>query len=308
MPETQSKNLIRCNRERMRIVFIGAVEFSKKMLLKLMALNADIAGVITKEESKLNADFVNLVPLCEKNKIPYRYVADLNQPDVIEWVKNVEPDIVFCFGWSSLIKKEFLSIAPRGVIGFHPAALPQNRGRHPIVWALALGLEKTASTFFFMDEGADSGDILSQKEIVITDDDARTLYEKVTDTALAQLTDFLPRLESNTYNRMPQDHSLSNYWRKRTERDGEIDFRMTSRAIYNLVRALTRPYIGAHVDYMGKPIKVWRAKEAGFGPKNIEYGKVLDVKNKEITVKCYDGAVVLVEHEFEKLPQIGEYL
>ena len=58
-----------------------------------------------------------------------------------------------------------LDLAPLGIIGFHPAALPRNRGRHPIVWALVLGLEETASTFFFMDKGADTGDILSQEKI-----------------------------------------------------------------------------------------------------------------------------------------------
>jgi len=59
--------------------------------------------------------------------------------------------------------KESLDLPHLGVIDFHPAALPANRGRHPIIWALVLGLQETASTFFFMDEGADSGDIISQE-------------------------------------------------------------------------------------------------------------------------------------------------
>jgi len=65
---------------------------------------------------------------------------------------------------SSLLKKELLSLPPNGVLGYHPAKLPQNRGRHPLIWSLVLGLEESASTFYFMDEGADSGDILSQKD------------------------------------------------------------------------------------------------------------------------------------------------
>ena len=48
-------------------------------------------------------------------------------------------------------------------MGYHPAELPYNRGRHPIIWALALGLKSTASTFFYMKEGADDGDIISQE-------------------------------------------------------------------------------------------------------------------------------------------------
>jgi methionyl-tRNA formyltransferase len=63
----------------------------------------------------------------------------------------------FCLGWSNLLKAEILKAAPLGVIGFHPAALPANRGRHPLIWALGLGLDETATTFFFMDKGADRG-------------------------------------------------------------------------------------------------------------------------------------------------------
>ena len=51
-----------------------------------------------------------------------------------------------------------------GILGYHPSLLPFNRGRHPIIWALALGLKETGSTFFFMDENADTGDIVSQKK------------------------------------------------------------------------------------------------------------------------------------------------
>ena len=64
-----------------------------------------------------------------------------------------------------------MAIPPRGVIGYHPAALPANRGRHPIIWALVLGLSEIASTFFRMDTGADTGPIIDQEPVPIDDDD-----------------------------------------------------------------------------------------------------------------------------------------
>jgi len=293
----------------MRIVFIGTVELSRKILEHLIGLKADIVGLLTKECSNFNADFVDLSPICKENNIPFRFVQDINHHDNIKWVKDLRPDIIFCFGWSYLLKHEVLKIAPMGVVGFHPASLPQNRGRHPIVWALVLGLEETASTFFFMDEGADTGDILSQEEVMITyEDNARTLYDKIVKTTLKQVTDFLPELKNKTFRRIPQDHSKANYWRKRQLKDGEIDFRMSSKAVYNLVRALTEPYIGAHVVYKGKEVKVWEAVETDFHIPNIEYGKILDVEENKITVKCYDNAIILTRHEFYELPQVGEYL
>ena len=293
----------------MRIVFIGTVEFSLKALDKLIDLNANIIGVCTKEKSNFNSDYANLIPLCKENNIPYKYVKDINSKESIEWIKSLKPDIIFCFGWSSLIKKELLNLPPMGVVGYHPAKLPHNRGRHPLIWALALGLKKSASTFFFMDKGVDSGDILSQVEFEIDyKDDARSLYGKVTNIALKQIENFLSKLENNTYKRIKQDHSKANYWRKRTKKDGEIDFRMSSRAIYNLVKALTKPYLGAHLMYKEKEIKIWKVEEVKYDLTNIEPGKILEVKDDVILIKCYDNAIRILEHEFDKFPKNGEYL
>lgn len=294
----------------MRIVFVGEVEFSREMLEATIASGGDIVGVITRRRSKVNSDSADLLPLCRQHEIPSWIAQDLNEGPVLSLMRNLRPDIMFCFGWSSLLKRTVLDLPPMGVLGYHPAALPLNRGRHPLIWALALGLEQTGSTFFFMDEGADSGDILSQRQIDIEySDNAASLYEKVTMAAKGQLQEFLPMLQRNSYPRTKQDHSRANYWRKRGERDGAIDFRMSCRAIYNLVRALTRPYIGAHVEAMGGKPKIWKVKELPSTNRNIEPGRVLSVdSNGQILVQCYDGCILLVEHDFRTLPISGTYL
>ena len=94
-------------------------------------------------------------------------------------------------GLSKLINRELLEIPKLGVVGYHPTLLPKNRGRHPLIWALVLGLTQTGSTFFFMDEGADSGPIISQEKVKITKKDtANTLYKKIEITASKQLKIF----------------------------------------------------------------------------------------------------------------------
>lgn len=293
----------------MKILFMGTVEFSYKTLEKLIELNAEIVGVCTKKVSNFNSDFADLAPLCTKVNIPLRYVDDINSTESIDWIKSLKPDIIFCFGWSSLIKKDLLNLPQMGVVGYHPALLPKNRGRHPIIWALALGLKASGSTFFFMTEGADDGDILSQEEVeIFYEDDARSLYDKVLATALKQIEYFLPKLQNNSFQSFKQNNSLANTWRKRGKLDGKIDFRMTSAAIYNLVRALTKPYIGAHIEYNGKDVSVWKVKEVDFNWENIEHGKVLENDGRTIIVKTYDKAIKIIEHDFVELPKIGEYL
>lgn len=66
---------------------------------------------------------------------------------MMNFISSLNPDIIYCFGWSKLLSPEIFCLAPKGVIGFHPTKLPHNRGRHPIIWSLVLGLEETASTF-----------------------------------------------------------------------------------------------------------------------------------------------------------------
>ena len=297
----------------MRIVFIGCVQFSEsalRMLLNQQGKNGiDVVGVVTRSISPFNSDFMSLAPLAEKNNVEC-LALDKNDPEKIrDWVMKLNPDIIFCWGWSFLLPPEILKIPALGVIGSHPAELPRNRGRHPIVWAIVLGLEETASTFFYMDEGADSGDILSQVKVSISpDDDAASLYSKLTRTALRQAQEFLPALVAGTAKRIPQDHTKASYWRKRSAIDGQIDWRMSARAIHNLVRALTRPYVGAHFRSGEQEYKVWKTKVASLGAQNIEPGKVLAVKGSQITVKCGDQAIELIEHDLKNLPKEGDYL
>jgi methionyl-tRNA formyltransferase len=293
----------------MKILFIGTVEFSLRALSKLIDMNMKIVGVNTKKSSSFNSDFADLTPICRDNNIPYKYVLDINSKDNIEWIKNLNPDVIFCFGWSSLIKKELLNLTRLGVIGFHPSELPKNRGRHPLIWSLVLGLTESASSFFIMEEGADDGDIISQKKFKIRyKDDATTLYRKITKLAMEQIEDFTLQLKDGTFTKKEQNHSISNTWRKRGKVDGKIDFRMCSYSIYNLVRALTKPYVGAHIEYNGKDILIWKVEEVGNNNDNIEFGKILDTKNNTILVKTMDSSIRILEHEFDVLPDIGEYL
>lgn len=183
----------------MKVLFIGCVQSSEIFLRTLLKQNADIVGVITKRESKMNADFVDLSLICAENGIMSLYVDNINERQAYEFIQKLNPDIGFCLGWSQLLKKEVLALFPKGVVGFHPAALPQNRGRHPIIWALALGLTETASSFFMLDEGADTGKVVSQVRIpILYEDNARTLYDKVMNAAAKQLIDLWQMLCKNT--------------------------------------------------------------------------------------------------------------
>jgi methionyl-tRNA formyltransferase len=293
----------------MRIIFIGTVEFSRLALERLVVRGAEVSGVCTLKGSSFNSDYADLSPLCSEHSIPLMIADDINSSATLDWIRARAPDVIFCFGWSRLLKAELLAAAPLGVVGFHPAALPANRGRHPLIWALALGLERTASTFFFMDASADSGDILSQRTLAIDHtDDARSLYDKVCVCALDQIEQFVPRLADGSFTREPQDHAQANTWRKRDMADGKIDWRMPAAGIHNLVRALAKPYVGAHFVDNDKDIKVWKSMVLGGAPANAEPGKVLGIHAGAPVIRCGQDALCLLVTEPAFNPIEGMYL
>lgn len=295
----------------MRVFFIGTVDFSLRALETLLELEeVDLVGVATKSASKLNADHADLSGLAKANGIAYKYVKNINAPHIVRWIESVQPDVICCFGWSSIITEPLLSIAKHGVIGYHPTALPLNRGRHPIIWALVLGLEETASSFFRMDEGADTGDILDQEMVEIkSKDDASSLYKKLQDIAVTQIRRFIPAMHSGTLEPVEQDNKAGNAWRKRGMVDGSIDFRMGSDSIYNLVRGLAKPYVGAHIRLNEKEVKVWKVSIGPDQPRNLEPGKVLCIlEGEKQLVKTGDGSIWLEECEPKLELSSGDYL
>ncbi|WP_428623809.1 methionyl-tRNA formyltransferase [Sedimenticola sp.] len=295
-----------------KVAFIGCVESSYVALRELISCSQyiEVVAVITKKTSGCNADFKDLSPLVKNSNIPVLYIED--EPEEarqVEWLRIMAVDIVFCVGWSRLLGREMLRLAPDGVVGYHPAELPANRGRHPIVWALALGLDQTASSFFLMDEHADSGPILHQEVIAIAPGEAAfTLYEKLLNVIPRQIRAIAKGLEYGTFKAVQQNHDLANCWRKRGIEDGRIDWRMSAEDIDRLVRALSVPYPGSHFEHSGADVKQWRCAVVENATRNMEPGKVIEVDGRVLTVKCGPNALRLIEHGLGTIPVPGDCL
>ncbi|MDO6426452.1 formyltransferase family protein [Thalassotalea sp. 1_MG-2023] len=277
----------------LNIVFIGCVKFSHTMLKQLLETNElaiNICAIVSKSASPFNSDFQSLLPLAKEYDIPcLDYKKDTKT--LINFLSQYEFDVIYCFGWSELLSEKLLHSSPLGVIGYHPTKLPKNRGRHPIIWPLVLGLSETASTFFIMDKGADSGPIVNQQDVSIgLDDDATSLYKKLTNTAKKQITQLTQAIIDYDLHPITQDSSQATYWRQRTPEDGKIDWRMQASDIYNLVRGLTKPYVGAEFIFQKKTYKVWSCKIDDLSyDKSLIPGTVIKrISNDSIwlTVKC----------------------
>lgn len=292
-----------------RVILIGAVRFSERLVRVLHEGPLELAGVCTNSRG-FGSDALDLRALATEIGVDVLDTEDINAAGSTTWIQARAPDLIVCAGWSRLLREEVLKIAPLGVLGYHPARLPRNRGRHPIIWTLVLGLPEAGSTFFIMNEGADSGPIVNQRSIPVRQrETADSLYNRLNDLAAEQLREIAEEIDrTGSFARHPQDHSQATHWRKRTARDGHVDWRMSAIVIDRLVRALSPPYPCAEFFINGSPVRILESNLAT-GPLDIEPGRVLGVDGAHATIMTGDGAVrVRCDRELQGLLSEGDAL
>jgi len=276
-----------------KIIFVGSVLFSKIILEKLIKLGVNIELIVCKKKSNFNNDFYDLSSIAIKNKINYIYSNNINSISLEKKFKSINPDVIFCFGWSQIIKSNILKIPKIGILGFHPTNIKLSRGCNPITWTLVLGLNDTSATFFWMNKKIDNGEIFDSRQIKVNKkDDAKSLYNKISRNASLQIVRIIEKLGKNKLTSKNNDINNGIYWRRRKFNDGQIDWRMNADNIYNLVRGLTNPYFGAHFKFRNKFIKVWKCNKTNKKLKYFLPGQIVNISKKKIEVKCGKGTVI----------------
>jgi len=284
----------------MKIIFIGGVKFSYEILKTILENNWNISVVFSYDDSKKKkiSDFISLDELCSKYNLQNIKVDKINAQNNIEIIKKIEPDIILVMGWSQLLNSEIISIPKIGVIGSHPTELPKYRGRAPIPWSILKGLKTSALTFFFIEEGTDSGDILDQRSFKLSsNDDATSVYKKVESVGKEMIQDNLTKLQNGNYTRKKQD--VSNFienWEKRGPQDGIIDWSRNSQEIHTLIRATTHPYPGAYTIFNGSKLIIWGAEFSNEQSNGV--GKIMRVNNFNVKIGTGKGVIILKRISF----------
>ena len=173
-------------------------------------------------------------------------------------INDISPDLILVIGWSQLLKNPILKIPKIGIIGSHPTELPKFRGRAPIPWCIIKNLKQSALTLFWIQEGTDNGPILEQQKfLILDDDDASTLYEKMTKMGKTMVLKNLEQIKKGKITKILQDESkFIESWPKRTPNDGQIDWKNTAKKIHTLIRASTHPYPGAYTYFKKKKLMI----------------------------------------------------
>lgn len=252
-----------------RVVFVGCVEEGRRSLDTLLDMRANVLGIFTlrPDLAVKVSGAVRWEEIAAAHSIPLHYVRNVNDPDAVRTMRALDPDLVFCVGWTQLLHHEILHLPRLGCIGFHASQLPRYRGRAPVNWATIHGEKETGNTMMLLDEGVDTGDILAQRRFPIEEDDTcATLYEKVARSGDEMIREVLPLIREGRMRRTPQDHQAATVMPRRRPADGVIDWKRTTRMLHDWVRALTHPYPGAFTFIDGARVFVWKAQPWRPGP------------------------------------------
>ncbi|MBU61148.1 MAG: methionyl-tRNA formyltransferase [Opitutae bacterium] len=279
-------------------VFIGTVQISLRALERFIALDFPLNAIFTLpfDKGHRHSDYVDLVPIANLNGIECVHTDFINSSESIKKIKSYEPDFIFCIGWSQILSRNLLEIPQVGCVGFHPSALPENRGRAVIPWTILQGRTKTAGTLFWLDKGVDSGDIIIQNPISVDyDESASTLYDKQVLGLENMLNEALPLLKDGVLPRTAQNHGTATYCSKRTRIDGFINWELPALDIWTLIRASSKPYPGAFSLYGGSEIVIWEADLIKSPMYTGIPGQIQAIENGHAIVSCGGDTNLIVK-------------
>ena len=290
----------------MKIAYISGIKFGLKVLETILKNNWQVSVVFSYSDSrkKIYSDYASFDEITSKYKIKHVKVQNINDKENIELLNSIEPDVILVMGWSELLKDKIIRIPRIGVIGSHPTELPKYRGRAPIPWTILKGLKESAETFFWINEGTDEGDILDQRKFNINeDDDATSLYQRVTLLAKKMILEDLILLKNNKAPRIKQDNSkFIEYWQKRTPEDGKIDWNRPAKEIHALIRATTYPYPGAFSFFKNSKLIIWKASL--LDEESTGTGKIVEITDKGVKIGAANGIVLLQKVSFNGSEEI----
>lgn len=248
----------------MKFGFVTCVKLGLSCMKEIERQHGRLDLIVTLEDSmaKNKSGRVYLDDFSNSHGAELMKIKNINDPAVVEKIKELNIDWLLIIGWSQIAKNEVLSAPNKGVIGMHPTLLPKGRGRASIPWAILKKLPKTGVTMFKLDDGVDTGPIITQKTIPIENTEtATTLYQKVNDCHIEIFKDVWPKLVANKIKPTPQNNSSATYWEGRTPKDGEIKPEsMSSEEVDTLVRATTKPYPGAFLVTENGILRIWAGR------------------------------------------------
>ena len=286
----------------MKTIFMGTPEFAIPSL-KVVSKNTDLKLIFTKED-KRNARGNKIIYSPVKqfgldNDIEVIQPKRMKDEEVIDKIKEVNPDLIVVVAYGKILPKEIIDIPKYGIINVHSSLLPKYRGASPIHSAILNGDKESGVSIMYIEEGLDSGDVILKETCEITEDDTLgTLHDRLKELGAIGLEKALKLIEAEEVKAEKQDDSKATFVKPITKEQAKIDWNNTKEVIFNQIRGLN-PFPGAYThNEKNENIKIYKSEklEKEYAGEN---GTVVEMTKKGPVIKVANGALRLLEIKFE---------
>ena len=291
----------------MRVVFMGTPSLAATVLEKL-ADAFDVVGVYSRPDAvrgrgkKLEASPVKQTAL--EREIDVFTPETLRDAEVLDELRSLNPDVICVAAYGSVLPPEALEIPRYGCLNVHTSLLPRWRGAAPMQRAILERDDNVGVCIMRMEEGLDTGDMISKVTCDIRGKDIIEVSQILADAGSELLIETIPRIADGTAVYEKQDDSLSSYAKMINKKDGMTDFTGSAEQIERMIRAyLDWPTCYSYLD--GLQIKFFRAEALMDQQPDGEPGTVSETGKDFYTINCGEGKLKVFEQQLQGKKRMG---
>lgn len=293
----------------MIIVFMGTPSFAAYSLKKIIDEGYEIPLVVTQPDRRGNRNKMILSPVKE---MALEHGLDVAQPyrikddaEFISGLKAIAPDMIVVAAFGQILPREVLDIPRFGCINVHGSLLPKLRGASPMQSAILEGLDETGVTIMRMDEGLDTGDMISKVKVDIRGKDIIEVAELLAETGADLLAMTIPQIENGTAAYTSQNSDEATYSHLIKKSDGYTDFNESAVQIERKIRAYADwPSCYTYIDG-GLQLKLYKAEAIPGEASAYAPGTVTAVDKHSYTISCLDGSLKVLEQQLQGKKRMG---
>lgn len=244
----------------MRIIFMGNPDFAIPSLEKIIQSKNEVVAVVSNPEKRMGRgkkrSHTPVGAFAVKNDIKLITPTSLNDPDFLRDLSSLKPDLNIVVAYR-ILPLELIQLPRFGSVNLHASLLPKYRGAAPIQWSLINGDRKTGVSTFFIERKVDTGKLIEQKEVPITDnDDFESLSRTLSTVGSEVILNTIHQIDSGQYSAIPQDESQTSRAPKISKEMTWIRWDNPAEKIANLIRGLS-PKPGMVTTIFGKKIRLF---------------------------------------------------
>ncbi len=301
-----------------RIVFMGTPPFAVASLDALVKAGFTISAVVTAPDKPagrgLQLQESAVKKYAVENNLPVLQPVKLKEPGFISALEAINANVFVVVAFR-MLPEIVWNMPPMGTINVHGSLLPSYRGAAPINWAVINGEKETGVTTFKLKAAIDTGNILLQDKLPITDaDTAGTIHDKMMVLGANLLVTTLHGIINNTLAEKDQEGIINNdpnllkHAPKIFTETCTINWNNTAESVFNLIRGLS-PFPGALTKLDDKIFKIFAAQKEICSHQSPA-GSVLTDNKTYLKFACADGYLHITDLQLEgkKRMQVADFL